>query len=246
MRKTVGTSKSSNINSDGSLTDEPSDDLTQATRKVARKDDELLEKISALESEVMELQEHHRRICESVVSLKAVGKATAQSAGGQSAPVHSEAIEQKQQAFPSDSKSMPLTHKIAIDKFFDEHGNDEIHRENAAGLVAAYVHARNERLLTRELRRCLIQPVPEMLRSERLAHVWAKVINSWLKDIRTAPGSGLDGLLDPCVLSAVETMVATKGREWDMVGSITGFHDAMTGYRKEVDHREKDKREARG
>ncbi|KAL8846084.1 MAG: hypothetical protein Q9221_008793 [Calogaya cf. arnoldii] len=46
-RKTVGTSKLSSINSDGSLTDELSDDLIQATRKLARKDDELLEKISA-------------------------------------------------------------------------------------------------------------------------------------------------------------------------------------------------------
>ncbi len=140
---------------------------------------------------------------------------------------------------------MSITQKTAIDKFYREEGNDEIHPNDAAGLVASYVHARHRALLSQGLRRYLIEPVPLMLQNEKSPAVWAKVINTWLKDSETHRGSGFDRLLDPCVFGVIQNLVEPKGGEWTVQGDSeaqSDYQSALCGFRREIDRREKDRR----
>ncbi|KAL9629733.1 MAG: hypothetical protein Q9204_005109 [Flavoplaca sp. TL-2023a] len=213
----------------------------------------LLEKISAIESDMEELTQRQQHIRESILALRALIKprsdrkvatnSESQNVIRQPAPNRSDLRQSNLQPTSSPTISGPgrSADELAIEAFFDKYeGSDVFHQKDAAGLVASSLHAREERLLTPNQRRILIDPLEMMLQTEKSAVVWFKVMHWWLDDCQDKRLSEVDDMLDPYILSAVRELLPDESRANGMLGDDEVIEDYLTALGKsseEVDRR---------
>ncbi|KAL8857582.1 MAG: hypothetical protein Q9178_005910 [Gyalolechia marmorata] len=214
-------------------------------------------KISATDDDMQDILVRQCQIYEDIIALvrarkrKVISKAASGSQIANPRPDQKkpEAKEPGLQVRISSKKPGMTLDQRAVAIFFRQHGNEERHQKNAAGLVASFLYARDENLLGKDCFSLLIKPVPQMLQTEKSASVWSKVINLWLNDCEKLRSIGFDRLLDPCVVGAINTMVEAKRRELYMEGDdepTSIYNNAMTAYRAEMTLREEADRTAKG
>ncbi|KAL8889263.1 MAG: hypothetical protein Q9205_007265 [Flavoplaca limonia] len=88
----------------------------------------------------------------------------------------------------------------AIDAYLSNCKNHNCHQVDAAGLVAAYLEARDDVALDENQLAILAIRVSKMLQREERGGIWATVIKLWLND----RGAGGDETFDRCVVDAVK------------------------------------------
>ncbi|KAL8833487.1 MAG: hypothetical protein Q9176_007962 [Flavoplaca citrina] len=215
----------------------------------------LLEKISAIESDMEELTWRQRRISQSISALRALIKpksvrsvatnSESQNVIRRPAPNRLEFRQSDLQPTSSPTISRPgiSADELANEAFFKEYeGSDVFHQKDAAGLVASSLHAREESLPTPNQRRLLIDPLEVMLQTEKSAVVWFKVMHWWLDDCQDKRLSELDDMLDPYILAAVRELLKDESRTNGMVGDDEVIEDYLTALGKcseEVDRRKR-------
>ncbi|KAL9023371.1 MAG: hypothetical protein Q9180_008264 [Flavoplaca navasiana] len=100
----------------------------------------------------------------------------------------------------------------AIDAYLSKCNIPGCHVGDAAGLVTAYLEARDDGTLGEDQLAILAIQMSKMLQREKRGGIWATVIELWLGDCKSQAGAVIDEVLDKYVVDAVRNMLDDKER----------------------------------
>ncbi|KAI4277733.1 MAG: hypothetical protein LQ337_001544 [Flavoplaca oasis] len=194
-------------------------------KKFSAEDDDLQE-ILALQFQIFEkvaalVQARQSQILQGVRSdspiqsgrqLPAVNEATLNTTdrtSGFSASSHDEIpkwANVKLYPFP---RSQIRTPDLLLHEYFCAYGNDERHQHDAAGIIASYLFARDNRLLGKDEMHHLLGPVYIAVNEDRRPEMWYKFLRRYYDD---KDKNGKDKLLKTHVMGPTQRL-----QEWDII-----------------------------